>query len=105
MKNDKGLFGQVIPFDYGESVQRIKKAALPIKYITGEYGDGTTFSMPYSDYDTDERFQTAVFSKGVKTSQVFPESEDELKLRIAREHSLQTHRQKPHKEKQKLVSR
>ena len=104
-KNDKGLFGQVIPFDYGESVQRIKKAALPIKYITGEYGDGTTFSMQYSDYDTDERFRTTVFSKGVKTSQVFPESEDELKLRIAREHSLQTRRQKPHKEKQELVSR
>ena len=104
-KNDKGLFGQVIPFDYGESVQRIKMAALPIKYITGEYGDGTTFSMQYSDYDTDERFRTAAFSKGVKTSQVFPESEDELKLRIAREHSLQTRRQKPHKEKQELVSR
>lgn len=89
-KSGNALLGQVIPFDYGESVKRIKRAALPIMYITGEYGDGTAFSMSYADYDSDERLHAAIQHGGVKICQVFPESREELKLRIAQEHRLQT---------------
>ena len=105
-KNDQGLMGKVIPFDYGESVQRIKKAALPYVYISGEYGDGTTFpKMTYAEYESDERLRIKLQHGGLKNCVLYPENEDELKLRIAQEHSLQTRRQKPHKQKQKLVSR
>ena len=104
-KSGNALLGQVIPFDYGESVQRIKRAALPIMFITGEYGDGTAFSMSYADYDSDERLHTAIQHGGVKICQVVPESKEELRLRIAQEHVKQMPRKRTEKEKRKCVSR
>ena len=104
-KSGNALLGQVIPFDYGESVQRIKRAALPIMFITGEYSDGTAFSMSYADYDSDERLHTAIQHGGVKICQVFPESKEELRLRIAQEHVKQMPRKRTEKEKRKCVSR
>ena len=105
-KDGNKLIGEVIPFDYGESVQRIQKAALPYVYISGEFGDGTTFSkMLYTEYASDDFLRVRVHRGGLKRCELYPENEDELKLRIAQEHSLQRHQKKPQKEKQKPVSR
>ena len=90
-KNDQGLMCTVIPFNYGESIQRIKKAALPYVYISGEYGDGTTFSkMAYAKYESDEHLRVKLQHGGLKNCVLYPENEDELKLRIAQEHRIQT---------------
>ena len=90
-KDGNRLMGEVIPFDYGESVKRIQKAALPYVYISGEFGDGTTFSkMPYAEYASDEFLRVRVQHGGLKRCELYPENEDELKLRIAQEHRAQT---------------
>ena len=105
-KDGDTLTGEVIPFDYGESVKRVKQAALPYTYISGEYGDGTTFpKMPYAEYESDEHLWKKLRHGGLKSCVLYPENEDELKLRIAREHKLQTKRQAPEKGKRKCVSR
>lgn len=105
-KDGNRLMGEVIPFDYEESIPRIQKAALPYVYISGEFGDGTAFSkMLYTEYASNDYLRVRVYHGGLKRCELYPENEDELKLRIAREHSLQNRRHKPHKEKQELVSR
>ena len=105
-KDSNRLMGEVIPFDYGESVQRIQKAALPYVYISGEFGDGTTFSkMLYTEYASDEFLRVRVQHGGLKRCELYPESEDELKLRIAQEHRIQTGKKKSTIEKRKCVSR
>ena len=60
-KNDQGLFGQVIPFDYGESVQRIKMAALPIIY---RRKDGREQSILFVGLDDPEKSKSMKISGG-----------------------------------------
>lgn len=105
-KNDQGLFGQVIPFNYGESVQRIKKAALPYLYISGEFGGGTTFSKTlYTEFASNDYLRVRVHHGGLKRCEPYPENEDALKLRITQGDKLQAKRQTPEKGKRKCDSR
>ena len=102
----KTLLGKVIPFDYAESVQRIKKAALPYMYISGEYGDGTTFpKMTYAEYESDPHTLVKLQHGGLKSCELYPEIEDERKLRIAQEHTMQARKTAPKSDKGKCVSR
>lgn len=99
-------FGKVIPFDYGESIPRIKRAALPYVYISGKYGDGTTFpKMTYAEYESSKHMLVKLKHGGLKSCVLYPENEEELKLRIAREHKLQTQQQTGKKSRRELVSR
>ena len=99
------LIGQLIPFDYGANIQRIRKAALPIWSISGEYVDGVSFSMSYSEYGSEAHERICKQHGGVKDAELFPENKDELKLRIAQEHTMQTRKSGPKKDKGKYVSR
>ena len=102
------LLGKVIPFDYAESVPRIKRAALPYVFISGEYGDGTTFpQMTYAEYESSEHILVKLKHGGLKSCQLYPAEEDEaeLKLRIAQEHTMQRRRASPKKGKRKYVLR
>ena len=104
----KKLLGKVIPFDYGESIPRIKRAALPYAFISGEYGDGTTFpKMTYAEYESSEHMLVKLKHGGLKSCQLYPAEEDvdELRLRIAQEHTMQTRKAGPKKDKKKCVSR
>ena len=72
----------MIPFDYGDSVPRIKRAALSYVFISGEYGDGTTFpKMTYAEYESSEHMLVKLKHGGLKSCQLYPaeENEDELK--------------------------
>lgn len=84
------LLGKIVPFDYGTSVRRIKKAALPIMFISGEYNDGVSFSMTYAEYGSKAHNRVCQRHDGVKKCELFPENENERKLRIAQEHHSQT---------------
>lgn len=101
-KDGNRLMGEAIPFDYGESVPRIKRAALPYMFISGEYGDGTTFpKMTYAEYESSEHILVKLKHGGLKSYQLYPADEDvdELKLRIAQEHTMQTRKAGPKKGK------
>ena len=77
-------------------------------FISGEYGDGTTFSkMTYAEYESSEHILVKLKHGGLKSCQLYPAEEDEaeLKLRIAHEHTMQTRKAGPKKDRGKCVSR
>lgn len=99
------LYGDIYPIDYPAQIERIRRAALPVHHVTGEYGDGEKFSMPYADMNTVRGQGVVRLHHGIESIRYHPEDEAELRARIMQEHSIRPRRSKRHPHKQKSVSR
>lgn len=90
-----GLAGQRMFSDLNQletgDVQRVKAAALPVVRVTGQYADGTEFTMPFSEIDTPAAQNRSDAHGGIKNIRYEPESEAELTARLMREHYIQIH--------------
>lgn len=94
------LTGEIQPFDYAEQIQRLKQSALPIRQVTGVYGDGTPFAAPHGNYNTTENEHN-----GIKEMRYEPENEQELANVIAWEHRAQDHPPKRPRNRKPAVKR
>lgn len=97
------LYGSLIPFDYGESVRRIKRASLPAVRVSGQYADGEPFTMSQHEFRKTARCEAVQQHGGIQNVRYYPESEEELKLRITKEHREQ--KRKPERKTEKRRDR
>ena len=84
-ESGKKLAGEIQPFPYAEQVQRVRRAALPIRQLVGVYEDGTAFVAPRGETNTADIYKHG----GIKESRYEPENETELSDLLVWEHRLQ----------------
>lgn len=88
------VLGKVVPLNYGEQVQRVKKNAIRAQTVELAFEDGTTLTMPYGEYSKHFRSLIAEHRR-IEQIHYKPESEAELAGILMAERMISTVKKRP----------
>lgn len=87
-RREDTVLGDVFPLNYAEHVQRVKKNALPVRFVTASFEDGSIMTMEHDAYCRDKGILLARHGRMIEIN-YFPESEAELTRTLMLEHRFE----------------
>ncbi len=87
-RREDTVLGNVFPLNYAEHVRRVKKNALPVRFVTASFEDGSIMTMEHGAYCRDKGILLARHGRMIEIN-YFPESEAELTRALTLEHRFE----------------